>query len=199
MRNLMPNDQIEKLIFLIRGHKVMLDADLARLYGATTKALNQAVKRNHARFPKDFAFQLTPRELDDMMLQIAMSKTGARQGNRSQFVTGSQKHRDPRFLPHAFTEHGALMAANVLNSQRAVQMSVYVIRAFVRMRQAMVADEVVARRLAEIEKTLLTHDVALQDLYARIRPLLLPPPAPTRRRMGFSAKEPAAVYGRKSL
>src|SRR5438128_2678896 len=128
MKNLIPTERIEQAIFLIRGQKVLLDADLALIYGVPTKVLNQAVKRNLRRFPSDFVFRLTAEELEAIQSQIA---AGA---NRSQIVTGSQKHRDPRFLPYAFTEHGAIMAANVLNSRRAVQMSVFVVRAFVKQR-----------------------------------------------------------------
>jgi hypothetical protein len=165
-------EPLEPLIHSIRGQRVMLDADLARIYGVSTKVLNQAVKRNHQRFPEDFAFQLM-----------------AAEDNRSQIVTGSQKHRDPRFRPWVFTEHGALMAANVLRSRRAVQMSVYVIRAFVRLREQIGANQAILKRLAEIDKTLLQHDTALRDIYQKLRPLLQPPPAPPRRRIGFRKDE----------
>ena len=114
-----PLERISSAIFILRGHRVILDAELAALYGVTTKALNQAIKRNRDRFPDDFLVQLNPRELSAL--------------NRSQFVTGSQKHRDPRFPPRAFTEHGAIMAAAVLNSPLAVEMSVFVVRAFVKL------------------------------------------------------------------
>lgn len=112
-------EPIEPVIRLIRGQRLILDSDLAKIYGVTTKVLNQAVKRNSERFPEDFMFRLTQPETEILRSQFATS-------NRSQFVTGSQKHRDPRALPYAFTEHGAVMAANVLNSKRAVAMSVYV-------------------------------------------------------------------------
>ena len=166
-------EPLEPLIHSIRGQRVMVDADLARIYGVTTKVLNQAVKRNHRRFPEDFAFQVTIAE-----------------NNRSQIVTGSQKHRDPHFRPWVFTEHGALMAANVLRSRRAVQMSVYVIRAFVRLRDQIGANQAILKRLAEIDKTLLQHDTALRDIYQRLRPLLQPPPDPPRRRIGFRKDAP---------
>jgi hypothetical protein len=131
--------QIDPLIRTIREHRVVLDADLAQLYGVSTKALNQAVKRNSERFPADFAFQLDWSEFDDLRSQIVISSPQVsewmgKSGNRSQIVTGSQKHRDKRSLPWAFTEHGALMAANILRSERAVQMSVFVVRAFIRLR-----------------------------------------------------------------
>ena len=120
-------------------------------------------------------------------------------GNRSQIVTGSQKHRDPRFRPWAFTEHGALMAANVLRSRRAVQMSVYVIRAFVRLREHIAANQAILKRLAEIDKTLLQHDTALRDIYRKLLPLLQPPPDPEKRKIGFLVRERAAKYGRAEV
>jgi hypothetical protein len=161
-------EPIEDLIHSLRGERVILDTDLARIYGVATKVLNQAVGRNLHRFPKDFAFRLTAEEAARM---------------RSQFVTASK--RNIRYQPYAFTEYGAFMAANVLNSERAVAMSIYVIRAFVRMRQTLVANEILQRRLAEIERTLLNHDTALRDLYEKIRPLLLPSPEPPKRQIGF--------------
>ncbi|MBI2988698.1 MAG: hypothetical protein HYY45_18195 [Deltaproteobacteria bacterium] len=119
--------------------------------------------------------------------------------NRSQIVTGSQKHRDPRFHPWAFTEHGALMAANVLRSRRAVQMSVYVIRAFVRLREHIAANHAILKRLAEIDKTLLQHDTALRDIYRKLLPLLQPPPEPEKHKIGFLVRERAAKYGRSEI
>jgi ORF6N domain len=123
---------IAQAIVVIRGQRVILDAELAALYGVTTKALNQAVKRNVDRFPNDFLMRLTRAELEAL--------------NRSQIVTGSQRHRDPRFPPFAFTEHGAIMAATVLSSPRAIEMSVYVVRAFVRLRELLVSNAELARR-----------------------------------------------------
>jgi len=168
--NIVSATHIESHIFALRGEKVLLDADLAQIYGVPTKVLNRAVKRNKDRFPEDFLFQLTGDEI--MRYQI-----------------GTASKRNLRYRPYAFTEHGALMAANVLNSRRAVEMSVYVIRAFVRIRRELTVNETVARRLAEIEKSLLKHDGALRDLYEKIRPLLLPPPEPRRREIGFHVKD----------
>jgi hypothetical protein len=176
---------LDLLIFVVRGHRVMLDADLARLYGASTRRFNEAFRRNRSRFPGDFAFQLTGPEYAGLLSGFATSGSQAGQLNRSQFATGSQKHRDPRFRPWAFTEHGALMAANILRSERAVQMSVYVIRAFVRLREHVAANTAILRRLAEIDRTLLQHDVALRDIYRKLLPLLQPPPDPPKRRIGF--------------
>jgi predicted amino acid-binding ACT domain protein len=139
--------EIHSLIITIRGQKVILDADLARIYGVETKRLNEAVKRNSDRFPEDFVFQLSREEVEILKSQFAAS-------NRSQIATGSQKHRDPRYLPYGFTEHGAIMAANVLNSPQAVQMSVFVVRAFVKMRSMLADTKELGRRLAELEKEL---------------------------------------------
>jgi hypothetical protein len=170
---------------VLRGHRVILDSDIAKLYGIATKALNQAVKRNRDRFPADFAFRLT-------------------KGEKQEVVTNCDHLQSLKFspaLPYAFTEHGALMAANVLNSPRAVEMSVYVIRAFVKMRAELARTQDLARRLAEIEKTLIGHDDALRDLFAKIRPLLLPEPELKRREIGFEIKEGGArysVYRRKA-
>ncbi len=165
---------IHSLIRTIRGHRIILDADLARIYGVPTFRFNEAVKRNRRRFPEDFLFQLTTEEHTALTSQIAIAKPG-RGGRRTR--------------PYAFTEHGALQAANILNSTKAEAMSVYVIRAFVRMREELSTNQVVAKRLAEIEKTLLTHDTALRDLYQKIRPLLLPPPDPPKPRIGFHKDE----------
>jgi hypothetical protein len=187
-------ERIEDFIYVIRGQKVMLDADLARLYGVPTKVLNQAVKRNLERFPHDFVFQLTGAEFDDLKLHMAASR------NRSQSVTGSQKHRDPRYLPYAFTEHGAIMAANVLNSPSAVQMSVFVVRAFIRMRAALTDNRELARKLAQLEKELKdrldVHEVAIVDILRRIMDIIDPPalPEPQKERMGFRVKELRGAY-----
>ena len=181
---------IESLIIDVRSQKVMLDNDLAELYGVTTKVFNQAVKRNSERFPEDFCFKLTAEEWAVLKStpEISIVKTKgdpASELNRSQFVTGSQRHRDPRYLPYAFTEHGAIMAATVLNSPQAVAMSVYVVRAFVQMREQIAANVEVLKRLAEIDKTLLKHDKSLQIIWAQLQPLLTPAPPPPKRRIGF--------------
>ena len=162
---------INDLIREIRGEKVILDSDLARLYGVTTKRLNEQFRRNRKRFPDDFAFQLTVEEAEAL---------------RSQNATSSS-HGGRRYRPYAFTEHGALQAANILNSVRAVQMSVFVIRAFVKMRDELAANSAMAKRLAQIDNTLFLHDSALRDLYQKLRPLLAPPPdPPPKPRIGFT-------------
>jgi hypothetical protein len=157
------------LIFTIRNQKVILDEDLAAIYGVPTKAFNQTIKRNLARFPASFMFQLTAEEAEAM---------------RSQNVTASPK-RNLRFLPYAFTEHGALMAATVLNSPKAVSMSVYLINAFIRLREELSTSTILEKRLAVIERTLVQHDSALKDLFRAIKPLLLPPPDPPKKKIGF--------------
>lgn len=177
--------EVERLILTIRGEKVILDADLARIYEVKTKVLNQAVRRNSGRFPEDFMFRLTPEEVRNLNSGSRSTKAPSAGGMRSQFVTASK--RNIRFLPLAFTEHGAIMAANVLNSETAVTLSICVIRAFLRMRQALTGNQILEKRLIEIEKTLLSHDAALRGLYRKIRPLLLPPRSPRRRRIGFGA------------
>lgn len=171
---------VHSLILTLRDQKVVLDADLALVYDVPTRVLNQALKRNLDRFPTDFAFQLTVEEGAAIRSQPVIAS------NRSQVVTASK--RNLRYRPWAFTEHGALMAANILNSSRAHEMSVYVIRAFVKVRAALSGSQELKRRLAEIEKTLMGHDAALRDLYQKLRPLLVPPPEPKRREIGFRAR-----------
>jgi hypothetical protein len=168
---------------LLREQRVILDSDLARIYQVPTKALNQAVKRNHSKFPSDFVFELSPKEAE------------ALRRLRSQTVTlklGRGQHR--KYAPYAFTEHGALMAATVLNSTHAVAMSIYIIRAFVKMREHLAANAAILKRLAEIDKSLLLHDTALQDIYQKLRPLLAPPPERSRPEIGFHVKEEAVPY-----
>jgi len=188
-----PSDEaLEPLIFSIRGRRVMLDTDLARLYGVVTKVLNQAVRRNTVRFPEDFAFQPTSGESANLRSQIVTSSSqredsAEKNRNRSRFATSS--HGGRRYRPWVFTEHGALMVANVLRSDHAVHMSVFVIRAFVRMREQIAANAAILKRLAEIDKTLLQHDSALRDVYSKLLPLLQTPPPPPKRRIGFIAEE----------
>ena len=143
---LVPIEQIEETIHFIRGERVILDADLARLYGVETRALVQAVKRNLQRFPKDFMFQLSLNEFKFLRSQIVISKS---RGGR-------------RYMPYVFTEHGAIMAANVLNSPRAVEVGVYVVRAFVKVRELIATHKELARKLAELEQKVGTPDDAVR-------------------------------------
>ena len=163
-------DQLGQFIYEVRGQRVILDTHLGSLYGVPTFRLNEAIKRNRRRFPPDFMFRLTRAEFDSLTSQIAMSKAG--RGGR-------------RTLPYAFTEHGALQAANVLRSNRAVGTSLFVIRAFVKMREDLAVNTAILKRLAEIDKKLLLHDSALRDVYKRLVPLLSPPPRPAKKRIGF--------------
>jgi len=180
---LVPVEPVEDLIRLIRGHRIILDSDLARIYGVTTTRLNQQVRRNQQRFPADFVFQLTEDEFGRLMLQIATSKKG--RGGR-------------RKLPYAFTEHGAIMAANVLNSDRAVQMSVFVVRAFVRMREVLAHNKALAEKLAELERRLTerldVHERAIVHILTEIKKLMAPPPEPPRKPIGFQVHEDGAHY-----
>jgi len=177
-------------ILTIRQQKVVLDVDLARVYGVTTKRLNEQLRRNQRRFPSDFAFQLTAEEFKALRSQFATLDEGfaAEAGQRSQNATfAPRRGRHRKYRPWAFTEHGALQAANILRSDRAIAMSVYVIRAFIEQREKFAANVAILKRLAEIDKTLLEHDTALRDIYQELLPLLAPPPEPPRRQIGFSA------------
>jgi len=166
-KSLIPIERIEKSILLIRGHKVMLDADLAVLYGVPTKTLNQAVKRNIDRFPEDFMFRLT--------------KDETKQLNRSQIVTGSQKHRDPRFPPYTFTEHGAVMLASILKSPTAVETSILVVRAFIRMRQLLASQKGLMEKILAMEKK---YDEQFQIVFEAIRQLMKEEEKP-KHQIGF--------------
>lgn len=156
-------------ILILRNQKVILDTDLAELYGVPVKRLNEQLKRNPQRFPRDFLFTLTREEYRHL---------------RSQNATSSSAHGGRRYLPHAFTEHGAIMAASVLNSKRAIEMSIFVVRAFVQMRQSLVVNQHVVSKLSELEARLDSHDAEIQDLVEAIRELLTPLPA-NNRRIGF--------------
>jgi hypothetical protein len=173
---LVPAQDIPRAILVLRSQRVLLDAELASLYGVTTKRLNEQVKRNIERFPKDFMFRLTATETESL--------------NRSQIATGSQKHRDPRFPPYAFTEHGAIMAASILNSARAIEMSVYVVRAFVQLRELLTSNKELVRRFEQLEarldKRLTEHDVTIAAILSAIRELMHSP-AQKRRPIGFTA------------
>jgi len=179
---------VEERILTIRGQKVILDSDLATIYGVEVRALNQQVKRNIGRFPDDFSFFLTDEEwveVKRLRSQNVMLKRG--------------QHR--KSLPRVFTEHGAIMAANVLNSRRATEMSVFVVRAFVRMREALTDTRELAKKLASLEQEvkarLDTHDVAIVDVLRRIMDLIdppEPPPDPPKKQIGFGAKEERVKY-----
>jgi phage regulator Rha-like protein len=173
--SLVPMERIDRAILMLRGQKVILDADLAFLYGVTTKALNQAVKRNENRFPPDFMFLLTKEEKEEVV-------TNCDHLSRLRFSHS---------FPHAFTEHGVLMLANVLNSERAVRVSVQVVRAFIRLREALTTHQDLARKLAEVEKK---YDAQFKVVFEAIRRLMAKP-EPPRKRIGFLAKERRSAYG----
>ncbi len=159
---------VEPQILIVRSHKIILDANLAELYSVTVKRLNEQVKRNATRFPEDFMFRLTPEETKSL---------------RSQFAT-SRAHGGRRYLPYAFTEHGAIMAASVLNSRKAIEMSLFVVRAFVRLREMIATNRQLATKLTELEHRLNTHDTAILGLIQEINRLMMPPRRP-RRQIGF--------------
>ncbi len=163
-----PAAHIEKSILLVRGQRVMLDVEIAELYGVATKVLNQAVARNRDRFPDDFMMRLTADEVGAL--------------NRSQFVTGSQKHRDPRFRPYAFTEQGVAMLSGVLRSKRAVLVNIEIMRAFVRLRQMLASNTELAHQLKDLEKK---YDRQFKIVFEAIRQLMTPPP-PDTKPIGFT-------------
>ena len=177
MKGLITTAMVEKKILLIRGQRVMLDADLAALFGTTTKALNQAVKRNRDRFPKDFMFQLTAEEKTEVVTHC----------------DHLAKLKYASTLPAAFTEHGAIMAANVLNTHRAIEVSVYVVRAFVKLREMLATNKELSHKLAELERTVSSHDGAIRSLVSAIRQLMAQP-EPKEKKIGFIVKESRARY-----
>ena len=173
-----PIKRIEDMICLIRGQRVMLDSDLARIYGVSTMRLNEQFKRNSDRFPSDFAFQLVQQEFTNLISQFAISSL----------------HGGRRKLPRVFTEHGALMLASVLNSPIAVEASVRVVRAFILMREQMAAHKELAGKLADLEQRVGGHDTAIQNLFEAIRRLVEPPLPENRREIGFHIRETAPLY-----
>jgi len=177
---------VEELIQTVRGQRVILDTDLARVYGVPTKRLNEAVKRASERFPADFSFLLKPQEVASLRSQIATSKG---RGGR-------------RYALRVFTEHGAIMAANVLNSSRAVQMSVFVVRAFIKMREVLGQNKELAAKLADLERTLTArldnHEQAIVLILDEIKKLMAPPPELKRREIGFHVRDEVVPKSRSS-
>ncbi len=168
--NLIPIEKIEEAIYLIRGEKVMLDRDLAKLYDVSTAAFNQAVRRNRERFPEDFMFQLTPAEVAEL--------------NRSQIVIGSQKHRDPRSRPYSFTEQGVAMLSTALLSKRAISVNIEIMRAFVKLRQMFASNAELSRRLDELESK---YDKQFRIVFDAIRQLMSAPRS-NRKEIGFRSR-----------
>ncbi len=167
--------EIAQRIQLIRGQRVVLDTDLAAFYGETTKRFNQQVNRNLARFPEDFMFQLTEEEFAALRLQFATLKPGRGQ------------HR--KYLPYAFTEHGAIMAATLLNSPRATELSVYVVRAFVELRGMLTSNRELAGKVHSLERKVSVHERNIAELVDSMAQLLATPPTPPRRSIGFVLQE----------
>ena len=168
MKEIVPADEIAHYILLIRAEKVILDGDLAYLYGVSTKVFNQAVKRNFQRFPEDFMFQLTEEEKEELVTNCDRFK--------------NLKHSTS--LPKAFTEHGAVMAASLLNSQRAIEVSIYVVRAFVKMRQLLSQHKEILKKLSSLEQTVATHDIHIKSIFNVIRQLI-ETPVKTKKQIGF--------------
>ena len=178
MNSLVPSERIEKRIFASRGQRVMLDTDLAELYRVTTKRLNEQVRRNIKRFPSDFMFQLTMEEDESLRSQIATLK-----GGRGQ-------HR--KYLPYVFTEQGVAMLSSIFNSDRAVQVNIEIMRAFVRLREMMATHKDLAKKLEALENK---YDSQFKVVFDAIRQMMTPP-EPKKRKIGFLVKERAAKYGR---
>jgi hypothetical protein len=177
----LPLERVDRTIVFLRGQRVILDADLARLYGVTTKRLNQQVNRNRSRFPEDFMFQLTSEEKTEVVANC----------------DHLSKLKFSPVLPYAFTEHGAIMAASVLNTPRAIETSVLVVRAFVRLREMVATHRELARKLAELEVRFEDHDEKIEAIFEVIRQLMAPTDRP-RRRIGFEVKEPKASYKKQA-
>jgi len=178
MATIIPIERIERQILLIRGHKALLDAHLAALYGVTTKRLNEQVRRNRSRFPGDFMFQLTSEEVESL---------------RSQLATSNQGRGGRRYAPYVFTEQGVAMLSTVLNSERAIRVNIEIMRAFVRLRQILASNAQLARRLDAMEKK---YDAQFKVVFVAIRELTTPPES-KKRKIGFLAKERAARYGKR--
>ena len=178
---MIPDERIEKTILLIRGQKVIINADFAELYGVTTKRLNEQVRRNRSRFPEDFIFQLTTEEKSevvancDHLSKLKFSKT----------------------LPYAFTEHGAIMAASILNAPRAIEASIFVVRAFVKLREMLATHKELAQKYLELEQRLEDHDEHIQTIFNAIRQLMTTTESP-RKKIGFTAREKQKAYGKET-
>lgn len=203
-REIIPAARIAQSIYLLRGQKVMLDFDLAALYGVGTKVLNQAVKRNRDRFPDDFIFQLTASETSLLRSQfVTLNKqlvgNEENAGNWSQFVTSSRKYRGRTYRPYAFTEQGVAMLSSALKSERAVKVNIAIMRAFVKLREALETNRELARKFSELEKRVGKHDEEIGAIIDAIRQLMAPPKKPARE-IGFHVREGTPRYRiRKAL
>ena len=180
-KSLVPVELIEKSIMLIRGRKVMMDRDLAKLYGVETRVLIQGVKRNIERFPSDFMFQLNQNEFDSLRSQIVISKGKG----------------GLRYFPYVFTEQGVAMLSSVLRSKRAIEVNIEIMRVFVKLREMLATHKELARRLSELEEHLRNHDQQIQSIFEAIQQLMTPPERP-KKQIGFEVKEGAAGYRKKA-
>jgi hypothetical protein len=196
-KEIIPVERIAQRIFVLRGERILLDFDLAALYGVAAKILNQAVKRNRKRFPADFMFQLTAetRFLRPHPLGVDRqpSENEPTATNWSQFVTSSRKHRGAKYRPYAFTEQGIAMLSSVLNSERAVKVNIAIMRAFVKLRQTLATNRELAQKFSELERRVGKHDEEISAILEAIRQLMTPPEKP-RREIGFHVREKAARY-----
>ena len=183
--SLIPLERIQQIIFLLRGEKVMLDADIAALYGVEARSLNQAVARNIERFPADFMFRLTEEEFESLRSHFVTASSEPAP-NSSQIVMSSRKHRGRAYLPYAFTEQGVAMLSSVLRSRRAVEVNVAIMRAFVALRLLLSDNAALVKKLDELERKVIGHDSAIRSVFDAIRQLMAPPEKP-RREIGFHA------------
>ncbi len=195
-KEIVPIDRIAQSILYLRGHKVMLDFDLAALYRVETRILNQAVKRNAARFPTDFMFQISAEEMElvsQFVIPRAEKGSEGSKPNSSQIVMSSRKHRGKRYRPYAFTEQGVAMLSSVLNSDRAVKVNIAIMRAFVKLRETLETNRELARKFKELEVRVGGHDKQIDGIIEAIRQLMAPPKKP-RREIGFHVREKAPRY-----
>ena len=191
-KEIVPADQIALRIRNFRGEKVLLDFDLAALYGVETRVLNQAVKRNADRFPSDFMFQLSVEETE-MISQRVTSSAGQTVSDSSQIVMSPGKHRGKRYRPYAFSEQGVAMLSSVLNSERAIKVNIAIMRAFVKLRQILETNRELAKKFSELEQRVGKHDEEIDAILEAIRQLMAPPDRP-RREIGFHVREKAPRY-----
>ena len=192
-KEIIPAEQIALRIRRFRGEKVLLDFDLAALYDAETRVINQAVRRNADRFPADFMFQLSSEEAETLSQVVTPSVAGHDVSNSSQIVMSSGKYRGKRYRPYAFTEQGVAMLSSVLNSESAVKMNIAIMRAFVQLRRALETNRELARKFSELERCIDEHDTEIDSILEAIRQLMAPPEKP-RREIGFHVRETAPRY-----
>jgi hypothetical protein len=199
--DIIPVRRIVQSILVLRGQKVMLDYDLATLYGVEARVLNQAVKRNASRFPVDFMFQISAEEMEkvsQVVIPPAQERTEKKVTNSSQFVTSSRKYRGKRYRPYAFTEQGVAMLSSILNSERAVKVNIAIMRAFVRLRDVLETNRELAQKFHALEQRVGKHDEKIDATLEAIRQLMAPPTKP-RREIGFHVREKAPHYRARKL